>query len=216
MDGFAASDERREGIRVQARPDPTSRRLAIEVAREDELDAIAALFGPGLEAYRGTGADPVIDAYVRDLVEDVRERWEVAETYVAVSGGRVVGSVTFYRDVALEGWSNLPSGWAGFRALAVDPAARGLGIGSALVERCLARGREVGAPVLGIHSADILRHAVRLYDRLGFVRCPEFDLQANLAFPTDRGADVTAIAFRYDLVGEPAGPRTVMEPGSTT
>jgi predicted N-acetyltransferase YhbS len=215
MDGFAASEERQDGIRVEARPDPRSRRLAIRVAREDELDAIAALFGPGLEAYRGTGADPVIDAYVRDLVEGVRERWEVAETYVALTRGRVVGSVAFYRDVALEGWSNLPSGWAGFRALAVDPAERRAGIGCALVERCLARGREVGAPVLGIHSADILRHAVRLYDRLGFVRCPEFDLPASVAFPTDSG-DVTAIAFRYELVAEPTGPRTVIEPGSTT
>ena len=214
MDGFAASDERQEGIRVHARPDPTPRRLAVRIAREDELGAIAALFGPGLEAYRGTAADPVIDAYLRDLVDGVRERWEVAETYVALEGGRVLGSVAFYRDVALEGWSNLPSGWAGFRALAVDPAARGAGIGRALIERCLARGREVGAPVLGIHSADILRHAVGLYDRLGFVRCPEFDLPASVAFPTD-GGDVTAIAFRYEL-GEPIDPRTVTEPGSTT
>jgi GNAT superfamily N-acetyltransferase len=216
MDGFAASEERQDGIRVPSRPDPGSRRLTLRLAREDELVTIGALFGSALEGYRGTAADPVLSAYLRDLVQGVRERWEVSETYVALVEGRVVGSVAFYQDVALEGWSNLPAGWAGFRALVVDPAARGVGVGRALVEQCLARGRDVGAAVLGIHSADYLSHAVELYDRMGFVRCPEFDLAAKVVFPTDSGADVTAIAFRYDLVGEPTGPRTVMEPGSTT
>jgi GNAT superfamily N-acetyltransferase len=216
MDGFAASDQRHDGIRVPPRPDPRSR-LTLRLAREDELVTIGALFGPALEGYRGTAADPVLNAYLRDLVEGVRERWEVSETYVAlVEGARVVGSVAFYQDVALEGWSNLPPGWAGFRALVVDPAARGVGVGRALVEQCLARGRDVGAAVLGIHSADYLSHAVELYDRMGFVRCPEFDLAAKVVFPTDGGADVTAIAFRYELVGEATGPRTVTEPGSTT
>jgi GNAT superfamily N-acetyltransferase len=216
MDGFAASEERQDGIRVPSRPDPGRRRLTLRLAREDELVTIGTLFGPALEGYRGTAADPVLDAYLRDLVDGVRERWEVSETYIALVEGRVVGSVAFYQDVALEGWSNLPAGWAGFRALVVDPAARGVGVGRALVEQCLARGRDVGAAVLGIHSADYLSHAVELYDRMGFVRCPEFDLAAKVVFPTDSGADVTAIAFRYDLVGEPTGPRTVMEPGSTT
>lgn len=184
---------------MHAHPDPTAGRPSIRLAREDELDIIGALFGPALEGYRGTDADTVVNAYLRDLVEGVRERWEVAETYVALVEGRVAGSVAFYQDVALEGWSNLPAGWTGFRALVVDPAARGVGVGRALVEQCLARGREVGAAVLGIHSADYLSHAVELYDRMGFVRCPEYDLAARAAFPVAGGADVIAIAFRYEL-----------------
>jgi GNAT superfamily N-acetyltransferase len=216
MDGFAASEERHAGIRVPSRPDPRRPRLRVRLAREDELVTIRALFGPALEGYRGTAADPLLSAYLRDLVEGVRERWEVSETYVALLERRVVGSVAFYRDVALEGWSNLPAGWAGFRALVVDPAARGGGVGRALVEQCLARGRDVGAAVLGIHSADYLSHAVELYDRMGFVRCPEFDLAAKVVFPTDSGADVMAIAFRYELAGKATGPRTVTEPGSKT
>ena len=200
MDGFAASEQRHDGIRVPPRPDPRSRRLTLRLAREDELDSIGALFGPALEGYRGTAADPVLSAYLRDLVEGVRERWEVSETYVAlVDGARVVGSVAFYEDVALEGWSNLPAGWAGFRALVVDPAARGAGVGRALVEQCLVRGRESGAAILGIHSADYLSHAVQLYGRMGFVRCPEFDLPASAAFPVAGEDDTIAIAFRYEL-----------------
>lgn len=213
MGGFAASD-RYKGVRT-SRLDPPAPPV-IRLAREDELAAVASLFGPALAGYRGTSADPVLEAYVRDLVEGVRARWQVAETYVALLDGRVVGSVVFYPDVALEGWSNLPAGWAGFRALVADPAVRGAGVGRALVERCLVRGREVGATVLGIHTADLLSHAVRLYERMGFVRCPEFDLAATVAFPVDGGARVTAIAFRYELTASPIGPLTVTVPGVTT
>ena len=214
MDGFTASEQRGSGVRAPSRPDPSSA-LVIRLAREDELADVAALFGPAIEGYRAINDDPLIGAYLYELVTGVRERWEVGDTYVAVSDRRVVGSVAFYRDVALEGWSTLPAGWTGFRALVVDPAARGAGIGSALVEHCLVRSRKIGAAVLGIHTADFLSHAVRLYHAMGFVRCPEYDLAADRIFPVE-GSHVTAIAFRYDLTAEPMGPRTVIEPGSTT
>ena len=172
MAGFAAP-ERKGGIRTQTRPDPPATR-AVRRASSEELDEIAALFGPALAVYRGSRSDWILDAYLADLVDlaSVRARFDVAETYVAVQMGRIVGSIAFYPDVVLEGWSNLPAGWAGFRALVVDPSVRGAGIGRALVETCLRRTREVGAPVLGIHTIALLADAVRLYERVGFVRCP--------------------------------------------
>ena len=197
MDGLAASEDRGGWAGGPRGPPPA--RPSIRLAREHELDTIAALFGPALDGYRSTSADAILEAYTRDLVGGVRDRFEVAETYVAVHHGRVVGAVVFYGDVALEGWSNLPAGWAGFRALVVDPDVRGAGVGRALVERCLVRGRKSGAAVLGIHSADYLSHAVQLYERMGFVRCPEFDLLASVAFPLEGEDDMIAIAFRYDL-----------------
>jgi GNAT superfamily N-acetyltransferase len=163
-----------------------------------ELDEIAALLAPGLERYRGGGGDRILDAYLLDLL-DVRSRFDVAETYVAVRNERIVGSVAFYPDVILEGWSNLPAGWAGFRALVVDPHVRGAGIGRALVDRCLERARAVGRPTLGIHTVTLLTDAMRLYERVGFTRCPEFDLRAADVFPTATGDDLTGLAFRYDL-----------------
>jgi GNAT superfamily N-acetyltransferase len=202
MAAFAARDDLgvarapfRPGHGV-ARPEP----LVRDASRED-LDAIAALFEPALEPYRGSGADWIVDAYLADLL-DVRSRFDTAETYVATLAGRIVGSVAFYPDVALEGWSNLPRGWAGFRALAVLPDARGAGVGRALVEHCLRRGRDVGAPTLGIHTIDLLADAVRLYERVGFVRCPEFDLRAADVFPSDVEGDMIGIAFRCELTAD--------------
>jgi GNAT superfamily N-acetyltransferase len=204
MAGFAARDDG-HGIRAPRRPDLAPPLLRL--AREEELDELARLFAPALAPYRGTPDDWILDNYLADLVK-VRERFDVAETYVAHAEGRVVGSVAFYRDVALEGWSNLPCGWSGFRALAVHPAARGRGVGRLLVERCIARTAEIGASTLGIHTVALLADAMRLYERLGFVRCPEFDLRARDVFGAPPGKDMLGPAFRYDLgVSEPARAR---------
>ncbi len=68
------------------------------------------------------------------------------------TGDESRGTIAFYADVRLEGWSNLPAGWAGFRALAVHSRMRGAGIGEALVRHCVQRTRDVGAETLGIHT----------------------------------------------------------------
>lgn len=195
MAGSAAPDRDHE-LRARTRPELTLH--TIRLVRESELDELATLFAPGLEPYRGTDDDWILDSYLADLV-NVRARLGIAETYVASDGTRIVGSVAFYRDVALEGWSNLPAGWAGFRALVVHPAARGSGTGRLLVERCIERTRAVGAPTLGIHTIALLADAMRLYERLGFVRCPEFDLRAKDVFGAPPGKDMPGPALRYDV-----------------
>jgi ribosomal protein S18 acetylase RimI-like enzyme len=65
--------------------------------------------------------------------------------------------------------------WPELRLLAVAPEARGLGAGEALVAECVRRARAAGAAELGLHTSASMRSAVRLYERLGFVRAPERD-----------------------------------------
>ena len=201
MDGFVAP-EWEGGVRARsARPaSPSADASATRIRRavEDDLEVLASLFRPALEPYRGREGDWIVDAYLAELM-NVHGRMDVGETYVATSEGRLVGSIVFYPDVALEGWSTFPAGWAGFRALVVDPVFRGAGIGRTLVELCLARGRDVGAPVLGIHTVPLLDDAVKLYERVGFVRCPEFDMLAADVFPTAGADDMRALAFRVGL-----------------
>ena len=81
---------------------------------------------------------------------------------------------------------------------------RGAGIGQALVQHCIQRTRNVGAETLGIHTIALLTDAVRLYQRLGFVRCPEFDLRAADIFPSENADEMVGLAFRLDV--EPAAP----------
>jgi len=203
MAGFAAHEERVE-VGAPARPDLDA---SIRPARNSELDEIAGLFAPALAPYRGGVQDWILDAYLAELV-DVRPRFEEAEVLVAEHDGRIVGTIAFYPDVRLEGWSNLPAGWAGFRALAVAPRRRGTGIGQALVRRCIQRAREIGAETLGIHTISLLTDAVSLYQRLGFVRCPEFDLRAADVFTSDNADDMVGLAFRRDVESPGTGRKS--------
>ena len=199
MDGYGTR-EPESGVRMSPRPDPwrADQPVSIRPAGARELSEIAALYAPALEPYRGSGSDWILDAYLGELM-DVRPRFEEAEVLVAERDGRIVGTIAFYADVRLEGWSNLPAGWAGFRALAVHPRMRGAGIGQALVQRCIERTRDVGAETLGIHTITLLTDAVRLYGRVGFARCPEFDLQAADIFPSENADEMVGLAFRLDV-----------------
>jgi ribosomal protein S18 acetylase RimI-like enzyme len=85
--------------------------------------------------------------------------------------------------------------WPELRLLAVAPEARGLGVGRALVDECARRARRLGADALGLHTSRSMRAAVRLYERLGFVREPGHDFQPP-------GAElVTAYVLRLDREG---------------
>jgi len=203
MAGFAAHEER-VAVGAPERPDLAA---SIRPARNSELDEIAGLFAPALAPYRGGVQDWILDAYLAELV-DVRPRFEEAEVLVAEHDECIVGTIAFYPDVRLEGWSNLPAGWAGFRALAVAPRRRGTGIGQALVRRCIQRTREIGAETLGIHTISLLTDAVRLYQRLGFVRCPEFDLRAADVFTSDNADDMVGLAFRRDVESPGTGRKS--------
>jgi ribosomal protein S18 acetylase RimI-like enzyme len=59
--------------------------------------------------------------------------------------------------------------------LAVTPAARGRGVGKALVELCVRRSRELGFAGVRMSSMDLMTSAHRVYERIGFVRSPEDD-----------------------------------------
>ncbi len=83
--------------------------------------------------------------------------------FVALHGDQVVGTAA----VVPHG----PGEWE-VAKLAVDPAYRGHGIGTRLVERCIAAARAGGARWLTLVSSHKLGAAVALYRRLGFVDRP--------------------------------------------
>ena len=97
---------------------------------------------------------------------------------VAELDGTIVGSAALYApDAAAYGDLTELTPWPEVRLVAVDPNVRGRGIARALVDVCIRRARASGATVLGLHSSRSMRAAVRLYERMGFVRDPEHDFQ---------------------------------------
>src|SRR6266508_341930 len=128
----------------------------------------------------------------------------IHDVLLAEHAGRAVGTVTFYDDAAAEGigW---PTGWAGVRALGVDPTVRGRGIGQALMRVCLQRARAAGAAVLCLHTAEFMTTAVAMYLAMGFRRVPSFDFDAASHLRLVGARPVRVIAFRLDL---PTAPTT--------
>jgi ribosomal protein S18 acetylase RimI-like enzyme len=97
---------------------------------------------------------------------------------VAELDGTIVGSAALYApDSAAYGDLAALAPWPEVRQVAVDPKARGRGVAQALVEECIRRARAAGATALGLHSSRSMRAALRLYERMGFVRDPERDFQ---------------------------------------
>jgi GNAT superfamily N-acetyltransferase len=85
----------------------------------------------------------------------------------------------------------LPPDWAWVRAVGVRPTALGTGVAAAIMDYC-AESAAVSATALALHTMDFMPAAVRLYERLGYERVPEWDFEAGT------GA-FTAVAYRLLL-----------------
>jgi ribosomal protein S18 acetylase RimI-like enzyme len=137
-------------------------------------------------------------AYVADVF-DVRSRFEESQLLVAEVEGRIVGAITLYPDASREGWG-WPSEWTGIRAVAVDPSARGAGIGRELAQECIERSRALGARAVCLHTATFMRAAMAMYESLGFRRAPQFDRDAAELLGSERlEVPIAALAYRHDL-----------------
>ena len=103
------------------------------------------------------------------------ERDAEAELWLAVDGDDVLGCVTWcpvgspYRELAIADTQGE------FRGLAVEPSARGRGIGKALVAHCMDRARADGLDEVVLCSLPEMTNAHRLYESFGFRRREELD-----------------------------------------
>jgi GNAT superfamily N-acetyltransferase len=116
-----------------------------------------------------------------------------AEQIVAEQDGTLVGTVLLFPPggVAPDGTSFTPT-WPEIRLLGVAPAARGQGVGAALVRECLRRSRRSGAAAVTLHTTDMMAVAMSMYERMGFVRAPELD------FEPAPGFTIKGYRYRFD------------------
>ncbi|MER6121532.1 GNAT family N-acetyltransferase [Streptomyces sp. NPDC001795] len=133
------------------------------------------------------------DAYLGEL-KDVAKRAAAAEVLVAVEGRGVLGGVTFVPDGGPMADIARPSE-AEIRMLAVAHAARGRGVGEALVRACTDRARATPGCARIVLSTQRSMHAAhRIYERLGFVRTPERDWN-----PLPHLDDITLLTYELTL-----------------
>jgi predicted N-acetyltransferase YhbS len=178
---------------------PTISRTGVEVgdAGRSDLPQVRRVLLGAYQEYAEVLPPAVFGRYLTDIL-DVEGRAGAGRVLAATHGARVVGTVTFYADAGREGFG-WPAGWAGLRALGVEPSARGAGVGEALVSACLGRARAAGAPVLCLHTAEFMTGAAAIYRRLGFRRDPAFDFDATRHLGLHGIRPVPILSYRLDL-----------------
>ena len=158
--------------------------------RDTERDDVRALLA---DAYRQYANDlsPAMYEYYLAGVLDLDDG---GDAVVAVADDKVVGSARLFPADRVP--VPLPPGWTWVRAVAVHPSAQGTGVGRALMTYCDTRTAD--APALALHTMDFMPSAVRLYERLGYVRVPEWDIQVGgeSGFPPEE----QFLAIAYALV----------------
>jgi GNAT superfamily N-acetyltransferase len=143
--------------------------MEVRRALPEEYDRVGELTVRAYAAFTLGPADP----YVARL-RDAASRAEGGELWVALDGGRLVGNVTYcppgspFREVSRDDEGE-------FRMLAVDPAARGAGAGTALATLCEERARAHGAVGMALSTLAAMTDAHRIYARLGYARDPGRD-----------------------------------------
>ena len=164
----ALNDTEREYVE----PPQAAKGLRIRDARPDEYTAIADVTLAAYMQYAAVMPAAAWEGYAENIV-DTATREESIERIVAEVDGRIVGSVLYF------GAASSPFGAPMVRLLAVLPAARGQGIGKALMRECLGRARLARAASLVLHTTLMMDVARRMYEHMGFVRAPELDFRVD-------------------------------------
>ena len=172
-------------------------RVTVRPALSSDHESIRAVLRAAYGQFAGALPKDVFDDYLADLL-DLDRHARHGSLLIAEADGRAVGSGAFYTDASVQGvgW---PPGWSGGRGLAVHPDARGLGVGRALVAECERLARAAGSPVFAFHTASFMSAAVQLYEHLGYLRAPEYDLDLADHFGTGGHTSARGLAYLREL-----------------
>jgi GNAT superfamily N-acetyltransferase len=139
--------------------------LLIREAREDDIPAIVALYAAdALGGHDDTTDEDALADYVRAFRRIAKSPND--SLYVAEIEGEVVGvfQTTLITQITGRGSTNLT-----IEAIQTRADMRGRGIGTAMIEFAIDRGREAGARLVQLTSNKVRTDAHRFYERRGFV-----------------------------------------------
>jgi DNA-binding MarR family transcriptional regulator/GNAT superfamily N-acetyltransferase len=161
------------------------RPFTLRTHRPGDMGMVVALEGAG---YVGQfGWDETFEALVARIVADFLDHYDSARErcWVAEINGRHVGHVFLVRHPEEPGTAKL-------RLLYVDPSARGLGLGQALVAECVRFARMSEYRRITLWTQSILQSAHRIYQSAGFRLVRE---EPHHSF----GKDLTGQTWELDL-----------------
>jgi GNAT superfamily N-acetyltransferase len=116
------------------------------------------------------------------------------ELLVAISeDGKIQGVVVYFGEMIYYGSGGIATkekNASGFRLLAVDPSARGQGVGSLLVNECIKKANDRKHSHVIIHSTSAMQTAWKMYEQLDFKRSEDLDFKQE---------DLQVFGFRLNL-----------------
>ncbi|MBK6982847.1 MAG: GNAT family N-acetyltransferase [Betaproteobacteria bacterium] len=160
-----------------------AREFALRLTAPDTAGERASAGFAGARIRRATGAD---SAQARDLVFGVLAEYGLAPEPTGIDADLLDLDAGFLQDgglfdVAIDpdgrvaaccGMKILGGGRVELRKMYVRRGARGAGLGQRLLDRALAWARARGHPRVDLETASVLKEAIALYRKAGFVQRP--------------------------------------------
>jgi len=140
---------------------PPERRAAYLIRPPQPGDMGWVVYRHGVLYALEYGWDETFEALVAEIVtrfiKEYDPKWE--KCWIAEKDGENVGSVFLVKQDVIT---------AKLRLLLVEPKARGLGIGTRLVQECIRYARQVGYRKMTLWTNDVLTAARAIYEKSGF------------------------------------------------
>jgi predicted N-acetyltransferase YhbS len=167
--------------------------LKIQDARREDRDAARKITLSAFQQYAAVMPPPRWEGYRENILATLTEV-APAQQIVAEKEGIIVGSVLLYPPgTTFSIPDQSPLACPEVRLLAVAPEFRGQGIATALMKECIRRARMLGTACLSLHTTDMMQVAMRMYERMGFVRAPDLDFHPD--------PSVNVKAYRLEFLG---------------
>lgn len=104
---------------------------------------------------------------MRDSLAHASDLSSIGELILAEDSAGLLGVILYIPPGKSDG-INIPREWASIRMLAVSPGGRGRGIGRRLTQECIDRACRDKADAVGLTTAEMMRVAQPMYERMGF------------------------------------------------
>ena len=158
----------------------SKREYIIRTAKPGEFEEIGKLMVQVYSQLEGFPKESVQPDYYK-MLANIGELTKKPNTELLVavsSDGKIGGAVIYFSDMKFYGSGGTATkeqNASGFRLLAVDPTARGQGVGKLLSIECIRKAKEHKNSQVVIHTTKAMQVAWKMYENLGFKRSKDLD-----------------------------------------